>query len=264
MDTFPMPICAEHAVLQRDTFLWQHAAYDSWFLIIPIQGSFVCSMQGKTWTISAGELCFFPPGVVFERQVLEPLTLHYIRVVWSYALEQETDSPYYWLGRIVVQDDERLQSTLQLLRTMEQIHVPDKREMVLHYVRDICLQCVMEHWKAQGTSAKMIADPVVAKAVEHMQHFYHTPLSIAELAAEYGLSHALFTRRFTIQMGVSPIAYLTDLRIQSAKALLAETAYTVAQVAEACGYEDPFYFSKRFHQITGLSPQMYRQRLKEL
>lgn len=264
MDTCPIPVCAEHVIMHRAEFLWQHAKYDSWFLIIPIEGSFVCTMQGKTWTISQGELCFFPPGVVFERRVLSPLTLHYIRIVWNCPLEKEPESSDYQIGRVTVQNEERLQSTLRLLCTAEKLYVQENQDIVLHYVRDICMQCMVESREKFGAMATTIQDPMVVQAVDYMQHTYHTALSIAELAAEYGLSHALFTRRFTAQVGISPIAYLTNLRIQNAKTLLSETSLTITQVATACGYVDPFYFSKRFHQLTGQSPQTYRQRMKEL
>jgi len=53
--------------------------------------------------------------------------------------------------------------------------------------------------------------------------------------------------------------YLTRLRVESAKELLATTNWKVYAVAEAVGYEDAFYFSRQFKRLTGVSPMDWRR-----
>ena len=56
------------------------------------------------------------------------------------------------------------------------------------------------------------------------------------------------------------LAYQTALRMARARQLLDRTAAPVAEIAREVGYEDPFYFSRRFQRHHGMSPTQFRRR----
>ena len=62
--------------------------------------------------------------------------------------------------------------------------------------------------------------------------------------------------------GVSFIHYLTDLRVEKSKQLLANTDLTIAAIASQVGYDDATYFHRVFRRVAGLTPAAYRQRLQ--
>ena len=57
---------------------------------------------------------------------------------------------------------------------------------------------------------------------------------------------------------MSPIAYLTNMRISYARELLSNTGFAVEYIGYECGYKDPAYFCRIFKKNTGLSPTAYR------
>lgn len=58
----------------------------------------------------------------------------------------------------------------------------------------------------------------------------------------------------------TPLEYLTELRVEKAKTLLAEYRFfSIVEVSEQCGFRDSFYFSTRFKKSVGLSPAQYRK-----
>ena len=59
-------------------------------------------------------------------------------------------------------------------------------------------------------------------------------------------------------LGLSPMEYLLNHRLEQACHLLLTTHWPVSQVAEACGFGDASYFGKAFRKKTGLSPAKYR------
>lgn len=79
-----------------------------------------------------------------------------------------------------------------------------------------------------------------------------------ELAAEAGLSVPRFAQVFREMAGASPIDYLQTVRMQRACQRLAASESTVAEIAAEVGYEDPFYFTRCFRRVMGLSPRAYR------
>ena len=81
---------------------------------------------------------------------------------------------------------------------------------------------------------------------------------ISEISDTFNCSEAYMRRLFRSYFGMSPGDYLSFVRVQNAKSLLENTEYSVATIAELCGYKDGFYFSKVFHKLTGCSPSQFR------
>ena len=97
------------------------------------------------------------------------------------------------------------------------------------------------------------------RAVEHMHYHYDEPQSIDQYAAQCGMSKYHFAHRFREYVGQSPYAYLTALRMERALELLSGSEMPVADVARACGYENPLYFSRIFSTRYGQPPTVYRR-----
>jgi AraC family transcriptional regulator of arabinose operon len=85
---------------------------------------------------------------------------------------------------------------------------------------------------------------------------------LGELATGAGLSVPHFCLLFRQQTGYAPIDFLIRQRIRKACRLLDNTSAAVATVAAEVGFEDPYYFSRRFHRVMGLSPRAYRKSVK--
>lgn len=83
--------------------------------------------------------------------------------------------------------------------------------------------------------------------------------------AEYcGLSQSHFSHAFKKRMGVSPIQFLCDIRIEKAEELLASGSLSVSAIAKLVGFEDALYFSKFFRKRVGVSPREFlRNSLEE-
>ncbi len=101
--------------------------------------------------------------------------------------------------------------------------------------------------------------PVLGKAVERMKLFYFERHTVDDLAALCGMSASHFSRVFKAAFGTSPIDWLRRERMNQAKRRLIETNDPIKQIAEQVGYNDRFFFSKDFKQITGLTPKQYRE-----
>jgi AraC-like DNA-binding protein/mannose-6-phosphate isomerase-like protein (cupin superfamily) len=63
---------------------------------------------------------------------------------------------------------------------------------------------------------------------------------------------------FTKQIGISPINYVINKRIQEAKTLLGTTGYSIRDIASIVGFSNSSYFSQMFRKVTGISPKSYR------
>ncbi len=117
-------------------------------------------------------------------------------------------------------------------------------------------------WYARDR-ARATPDPVAALVEDACRLLAEGSADRALVAtvARGGLSYERFRKVFRARMGVSPGAYRIRRRIDRARELLLSSSATVAAIADALGYANPFAFSAQFKQLVGVSPEQYRQRL---
>lgn len=84
--------------------------------------------------------------------------------------------------------------------------------------------------------------------------------AMAELAQHCHTSPRSLLRRFQSALGISPIQYVQQLRVERAKALLETTKLSLADITARCGYQDVSSFSKIFKRWTQSTPKEYRRR----
>jgi AraC family transcriptional regulator len=97
------------------------------------------------------------------------------------------------------------------------------------------------------------------RITEWMAEHIVEDFTLGQLAALAGLSKYHFHRLFKSAMGVSPLRYHTNLRMELARKLLRETKRPVVNVAIEVGYANPSHFARVFRQETGFCPGDYRR-----
>ncbi len=113
------------------------------------------------------------------------------------------------------------------------------------------------------SSLETISGPhyfTLKKTLEYVALHQDKKLTLEELSHVAGLSPNYFHTIFSKAVGVTPNVYMTDLKIQRAKELLAGTNQTIAEIAERCGFENIPYFSYLFGKKVGNSPSEFRRK----
>ena len=100
----------------------------------------------------------------------------------------------------------------------------------------------------------------VRHAVEKMDTDYDKLIGIEDIANWLNISFSHLTRLFQKEMGISPIHYLTNVRLQNAMFLLLNDKTSVEQIAVQCGFSCGNYFCKVFRKTMKMSPLEYRKR----
>lgn len=100
---------------------------------------------------------------------------------------------------------------------------------------------------------------MIARVKTYLQHNYMNELSLDQVSDILKISPSYLSVCFKKALGVGFQDYLTDLRIQAAKELLADPLRPSAEVARLVGYESASYFTRAFKKKTGLTPTEYRR-----
>lgn len=88
---------------------------------------------------------------------------------------------------------------------------------------------------------------------------FRMQLTLAEVARELNLSASRARRVVQSEFGMPLSALLTARRLEYAKELLAISEASIAEIASACGFNEPTYFHRVFRQQVGVTPDEYRQ-----
>lgn len=98
-------------------------------------------------------------------------------------------------------------------------------------------------------------------AIDYIAKNYNRRVYNDELSAVTGLSTVYFRRLFTAAYGLSPAAYIQNLRIGKAKDMLKSDYGSITDIALSLGYSDIYDFSRVFKRITGVSPTAYAKQI---
>jgi len=103
-----------------------------------------------------------------------------------------------------------------------------------------------------------MTDPYIGRALELVHAAPADPWSVQSLASAIGMSRSRFADKFTDLVGMAPIAYLGEWRLQKALAQLTGTQASIKEIAHSTGYQSPAAFTRAFSQRFGLAPTDYR------
>lgn len=108
------------------------------------------------------------------------------------------------------------------------------------------------------------APSVISQVATHIRdHFSDPELSISAIAEAFDMPTARLSLAFKDAMRMSPLEYLTLLRVEHSKELLRATEKSIKDIAAEVGYYDASSFIRRFKQMTGITPLQYRRSKEE-
>lgn len=96
------------------------------------------------------------------------------------------------------------------------------------------------------------------RSKQYIEQHYSENLTIERLAGIAGLSPKYFVDLFKKTYGKSAMEYAAELKMNAAKLLMARGNLTLKEIARQIGFEDEFYFSRKFKKEVGVTPTAYR------
>ncbi|WP_158606935.1 AraC family transcriptional regulator [Paenibacillus ginsengarvi] len=101
-------------------------------------------------------------------------------------------------------------------------------------------------------------DHRVMKVCDYVRHHIDKPVRLREMADHAHLSPSHLSHLFVKTLGLSPLEYVRQVRLQLAKEMLAHSTSSVKEIAEMIGYGEQSQLSRYFSQSEGMSPLQFR------
>lgn len=103
----------------------------------------------------------------------------------------------------------------------------------------------------------------ISKVIIYIQNHFNQNITVDQLANMCYISKNHFMTLFKEHTGHSPINYIINIRIETAKNLLENSNYTINEISAETGFKNSLYFSRIFKKKIGVSPNQYRKEYQE-
>jgi AraC-like DNA-binding protein len=134
----------------------------------------------------------------------------------------------------------------------------DRHSLLSHHLGLLLRRFCASATQVPGVVRPNAAADILARINRYVQPRLDQPLSLPQVAEALGISESHLRAQFRTLTGSSLGHHLRELRIMKACSLLHGTALTITQIAEQCGFESVYSFSRTFKTSRGLSPRSYR------
>ncbi len=230
-------------------------------LIMCVAGQGFAVIDGEEVTLRAGEFLVIPRNVehTYGAAEADPWSIY-----WVHFLGDDAD---YFIDRIpqpghpipieLSTQKEAIRLFRYCLNALYDGYGTSTLVYAAQSVQHILSLLLFRNQRLQfeaSTKSRSIIDSTTVYMLENL----HRPLQLDDFAARAGLSVSHFSELFRVQNSMSPMAYFIHLKIRHACRMLDLSNETVKSIAFKTGYRDPYYFSRVFKKVMGVSPGHYR------
>lgn len=219
-------------------------------IVYILSGSCTYTADGKTFTVNKGDILFLAKGSDYTMYIHED-NYRFIfcdllfsgdeKRVCSFFTPKNTDYAknlfVKMLSAFNSQENSRLADTLSIFYEIYSCAINSSNNLT-----------------ASGGAVDKIKN---AKNIIDL-NFADVNLSISSLSENAGVSEVYFRKAFKLAFGISPAKYVTKVRLEKAKELMAYHFFSLDEISSQCGFLSAQYFCRVFKKNLGVSPAKYR------
>ena len=229
-------------------------------LLYVVSGKAYFYFEEETLVVSAGHMVLYRPDIA---QLYEYFLEDSPEVCWvhftGYEAEELLDktgfsntvSLYCGVSHGFQELFSQMIRELQLKRPCFEDLLPLYLRQLFTKIQRSCLEVSSDHYRCSKE---------IASAIHYFNEAFSREISIENYALSQHMSVCWFIRSFKRYTGVTPLQYITTIRINKAKELLKDSGYSIQEIGSLVGYDNQLYFSRMFKKQTGCSPSQYREK----
>ncbi|MGN6540831.1 MAG: AraC family transcriptional regulator, partial [Ginsengibacter sp.] len=245
---------AKHHYRERMQGIDQH------ILIYCIEGKGMAQINDEEYDLAPGDFIVIPANTMHQygADAANPWTIYWVHFKGDFTnkiIETFLQKNISFKGMIHYQDG-RIRLFEEMYSNLEMGYSADN----LCYV-NMCLQYFLSSFIFHDhyhIADKKQSNDAINCSIAFMQENIDKMLTLKLLAESVHLSASHFSFLFRKKTGFSPIEHFNHLKVQKACQYLLFTDLRIKEISDKLGMEDPYYFSRMFTKIMGMSPSAYR------
>lgn len=223
-------------------------------IIMPLEGCYQVSCNGKDYNLSTGDILFIRPGML--HRIAAPCSgSRYIAQISLPDFKLMTHIPSCILlpaqSKAGYEGASLLHSVYRTGQSGDMFCEPE----IFNKMLSLFILCISYQ---RGNGQRKISVPI-EKALAYIQTHFTEELLLEDGAAAAGFSKYYFSKLFKEYTGDTFYQYVEKIRIKKAVDMLAESDYSVTSIAFSCGFHNLACFIRMFRLHMGVTPGEYRK-----
>lgn len=214
-------------------------------IVMNFAGSGTMFLQDTSWDWFPGCIHICQPGILHRVEKKDVLSTEFCIGLNGLGIESLPNS--------VFMANEILLNLFSQLQHLFKENCFMQKERIEILTAMICIELQAQKKEAPEDRKHLKANSIRDKIDTN----FNNKISVSGLASGMYMSKDYLRQVFKKEYGLSPLKYTIQKRIDYACQLLEETDRSIKSVAEECGFNDQYYFSKLFKKITGMSPSVW-------
>lgn len=255
--------CACGNLLSRNHFLHHRRTFDQNVLIVVLTGTLHISQAGQPFCVEAGQYLLLRAGEEHFGLMPSEGELSYLWVHFTGQTPLELTDGSITADSCVIPEYSQIAATqcaVLLFRQLldfslrSELHYP---QIADHALNLLILELAQEYLDAAYHKTEQIP-PVLSSIFHWIRANCQQPVSIQDIAIQFGYNPNYLSALFKKHTGFSLIQYLNKTRIEVSKNLLANNLITIKEAAYSSGFSDEKYYMKMFKKYEGITPSQYK------
>ena len=217
-----------------------------WAIILKHEGETVYTANGKEFLSDLEHVVVLPSGSSYDWQCTKEGHFSFV--------EFESEGSFCEPISVPVKNGEKI---FRMIKELEYKRTLKDPMIEIESIRDTYSILLMLTQAARDPYLPTEKQKKIAPAIEYIHQNYAKAITNDTLAEITGCSTVYFRKLFTSLMGISPIAYARNLRIEKATEMLGGDYGTLSDIATSLGYPSLYDFSRDFKKHTGVAPSKY-------
>jgi AraC-like DNA-binding protein len=230
-------------------------------LVLLHSGEVNISVDGAWSMVSAQTVCVLLPGHLEYFVFAKHTRTHHGWVSLSPHLLPETLLKKLRDGPRNVPLSNQLHHLIQLGLSVSnndiEPNLSSLHDVLIHLAQTAIRQFVLD---AETLGRKKIQPRALQVAQQFIDTQFAEPIQILDVARHANISPQHLGKLFKTHLQITPAHYLWQTRTKRGAEMLQATGLSVSEIAERCGFQNPFHFSRMIRNHYGLSPRTFRAR----
>lgn len=227
-------------------------------------GNCMMCIDQKNFALHKGDCVFLGPGVahnfmVNSQSACKIVQFEFVDSAFLSAAEGAAPLPLYFKAADCADVYESISHLFTYHKSIKEAKAYKQLFRLETEKLSILLQL---HYEKRGFCEPQYDKKPLDTIVSYLEANYMHPVQFELLSKQNGMCSRNLRKLFTKEINLSPVEYVTALRLENAKNMLKNTSCSVSNIATAVGYNSLPYFSAVFKEKIGLTPKAFRQQYR--
>ncbi|MCH4206840.1 MAG: AraC family transcriptional regulator [Solobacterium sp.] len=256
-------IIAYYYVVKAPSYFFPGEVHNFYELTYVDTGEVETTVQGKLFTIHAGQCMLYGPGEFHDQKVTSDKSCSYLTVVFQ---ARGLDNSKL-LDRVFTCTRTMISTVDAFVKSCDDTSSYHFDEMITD-LRSLIIEMLQSeertddvHGKATTPINQYFENRLMEEIIAYINQHLYEPLPIQEITDQFSISRSTLQNLFKNNMDIAPKQYINEAKLNRSRVLIRKGDHTISEISNMLGFNSIHYFSRKFTIHYGITPTEFSKKI---